>query len=144
MLNSPSVTEAQVPAFGTPADIAGLVIWIVGWLLETQADIAKVPWPSGVITQLTQLFTVPLENDKASEMAGHSKGKLEMVPPSSVLWRVRHIVLFQHPVLNRVFRIMCWWGIWALSISPSLSGSTSQSAQRAQYAALASPLFTMM
>jgi len=39
---------------------------------------------------------------------------------------------------------MCWWGIWALTISPTLSGSVSNSTRRAQYAALVSPLFTMM
>jgi steroid 5-alpha reductase family enzyme len=44
-LNSPSVTGTPVPNFGTPADIAGVVIWVVGWLLEAQADIAKVLFP---------------------------------------------------------------------------------------------------
>jgi hypothetical protein len=42
VLNSPPVTELPVPNLGTPADIAGIIIWVVGWLLETQADVAKV------------------------------------------------------------------------------------------------------
>ncbi|KIM32880.1 hypothetical protein M408DRAFT_326594 [Serendipita vermifera MAFF 305830] len=110
VLNSPSVTETPVPAFGTPADIAGLVIWVIGWLMETQADIAKFRWK----------MTKP--------------PKWQVMQSGSWRWS-RHPPYFGE--------IMCWWGIWAMSISPSLSGSTSQSAQRAQYAALASPLFTM-
>lgn len=40
--------------------------------------------------------------------------------------------------------ILCWWGIWALTLAPSTNGSIPQHAQRAQYASIISPLFTMI
>lgn len=41
-------------------------------------------------------------------------------------------------------RILCWWGIWTLSIAPSLHGAGSASTRSAQLGTLVSPLFTMM
>jgi len=40
-------------------------------------------------------------------------------------------------------RILCWWGIWTLTISPSTDGTLPSSAKAAQYGAVVSPLFTM-
>jgi len=42
ILNSPSVVESSQPQFSTAADILGVIICIVGWLLETYADFSKV------------------------------------------------------------------------------------------------------
>jgi hypothetical protein len=90
ILNSPSVTQASVPAFGTGADIAGVVIWVIGWLLETQADLSKVRYHIYTYSPVSDLnnVPVPMEDDKASEMASHADRKLEMVPPSTLLWGV--------------------------------------------------------
>lgn len=111
ILNSPSVVETSQPKFGTAADIAGVIIWVIGWLLETYADFSKFAW----------------KQSKPPKWQVMQKG----------VWRwSRHPPYFGE--------IMCWWGIWTLSISPTLSGSVSKSTQRAQYAALISPLFTMI
>lgn len=40
--------------------------------------------------------------------------------------------------------MMCWWGIWILSLAPTTNGSLSASARSAQYAAIMSPIFTVM
>ncbi|KAK7030786.1 DUF1295-domain-containing protein [Favolaschia claudopus] len=40
--------------------------------------------------------------------------------------------------------MMCWWGIWILCLSPSTNGSLSSSARSAQYAAILSPIFTVV
>ncbi|KAJ7074910.1 DUF1295-domain-containing protein [Mycena belliarum] len=40
--------------------------------------------------------------------------------------------------------MMCWWGIWILCLSPSTNGSLSASATSAQYAAIFSPIFTVI
>lgn len=42
ILNSSAIADSNNPKFGTAADIIGLIIWIIGWLLESQGDIAKV------------------------------------------------------------------------------------------------------
>ncbi|CDO70520.1 hypothetical protein BN946_scf184569.g63 [Trametes cinnabarina] len=41
-------------------------------------------------------------------------------------------------------RILCWWGIWTLSVAPSVHGNVSGPARSAQLGTLASPLFTMV
>ncbi|KAG9104253.1 hypothetical protein FRC06_004237, partial [Ceratobasidium sp. 370] len=43
ILNSPGVSPSRgvQPDFGTGTDIAGVVIWIVGWSIESSADIQK-------------------------------------------------------------------------------------------------------
>ncbi|KAI0716425.1 hypothetical protein C8Q76DRAFT_724176 [Earliella scabrosa] len=38
--------------------------------------------------------------------------------------------------------ILCWWGIWTLSIAPALGGTHSSAARSAQLGSLVSPLFT--
>ncbi|KAI0720765.1 hypothetical protein C8T65DRAFT_632746 [Cerioporus squamosus] len=40
--------------------------------------------------------------------------------------------------------ILCWWGIWTLSVAPALGGTHSSSARSAQLGSLVSPLFTMI
>ena len=41
-------------------------------------------------------------------------------------------------------RILCWWGIWTLTISPSTNSTLPSGAEAAQYGAVVSPLFTML
>ncbi|KIJ63475.1 hypothetical protein HYDPIDRAFT_40904 [Hydnomerulius pinastri MD-312] len=40
--------------------------------------------------------------------------------------------------------ILCWWGIWMLTLSPTTDGLVSSSAWGAQYGAVASPIFTLL
>lgn len=46
ILNSPAVSDVSNqgsnPAFGTSRDIAGIVLWTLGFLVESIADIEKV------------------------------------------------------------------------------------------------------
>lgn len=43
ILNSPGVASARIqPNFGTGTDIAGVIIWTIGWVIESLADIQKV------------------------------------------------------------------------------------------------------
>ena len=46
VLNSPAVSDPRFggsnPAFGTSRDIAGIVLWALGWIIETTADTQKV------------------------------------------------------------------------------------------------------
>jgi len=50
ILNSPSVSDIRRggsnPAFGTSRDIAGIVLWAVGWVIESTADIQKFRYKS--------------------------------------------------------------------------------------------------
>ncbi|KAG8756054.1 hypothetical protein FRC14_003411 [Serendipita sp. 396] len=111
ILNSPAVTAGPVPDFGTPADIIGVIIWATGWLIESEADIAKFRWKS------------------------NKPPKWQVMQKGSWRWS-RHPPYFGE--------IMCWWGIWTLSLSPTLKHGVSSGAQKAQYAAIVSPLLTMV
>jgi len=50
ILNSPSVSDVRRggsnPAFGTSRDIAGIVLWALGWVIESTADIQKFRYKS--------------------------------------------------------------------------------------------------
>ena len=41
ILNSPGVSRGRSPAFGTASDILGVIIWVVGWAIESVADWQK-------------------------------------------------------------------------------------------------------
>ncbi|EIW55296.1 DUF1295-domain-containing protein [Trametes versicolor FP-101664 SS1] len=111
VLNSPAVTNRGQPAFGTASDILGIIIWVIGWLIESIADIQKFQYKS----------------------SGAPKDR----PIDVGLWGwSRHPPYFGE--------ILCWWGIWTLSIAPSLHGAGSASTRSAQLGTLVSPLFTMI
>jgi steroid 5-alpha reductase family enzyme len=47
ILHSPSVNNTgRLPAFGTSRDIAGIVVWALGWLIESVADAQKYYYKS--------------------------------------------------------------------------------------------------
>jgi len=46
--------------------------------------------------------------------------------------------------MNVSDRMLCWWGIWMLCLSPSENGTISSSARRAQLGTIVSPLFTLI
>lgn len=115
ILNSPAVSDPARggvnPAFGTSKDIAGIVIWALGWIVETVADAQKFYYKS----------TKPPRNQ----------------PNTYGIWAwSRHPPYFGE--------IMCWWGIWILTISPSTNGALAGSAKAAQYGSVVSPLFTTL
>ncbi|OSD01432.1 DUF1295-domain-containing protein [Trametes coccinea BRFM310] len=111
VLNSPGVTKHGQPSFGTASDILGIVIWAIGWSIESVADVQKFR---------------------------HKTSKAPKDKPIDVgLWNwSRHPPYFGE--------ILCWWGIWTLSIAPSVQGYLSGSARSAQLGTLVSPLFTMV
>ncbi|EJD07435.1 DUF1295-domain-containing protein [Fomitiporia mediterranea MF3/22] len=50
ILNSPAVSDRSLggsnPSFGTSRDIAGIVLWALGWVIESTADIQKFRYKS--------------------------------------------------------------------------------------------------
>ncbi|PIL23562.1 hypothetical protein GSI_14875 [Ganoderma sinense ZZ0214-1] len=111
ILNSPKVTEGQAPSFGQASDILGIIIWVIGWLIESVADLQKFQYKS----------THPPKEK----------------PIDVGLWAwSRHPPYFGE--------ILCWWGIWTLSIAPALGGTHSPAARSALLGSLVSPLFTMV
>ncbi|KAI0052394.1 DUF1295-domain-containing protein [Auriscalpium vulgare] len=115
ILNSPAVSDpadgGSNPGFGTSRDIAGIVLWALGWVIETVSDAQKTYYKS----------TNPPKNK----------------PNTYGLWGwSRHPPYFGE--------MLCWWGIWILTISPSTNGTLTGGARAAQYGAVVSPLFTML
>lgn len=113
ILNSPAVSRKDEgnPSFGTAGDVIGIILWVIGWSMETIADIQKYRFKSA----------------KPPKDQVMDKG----------LWRWS-----RHPPYCG--EILCWWGIWALSVAPSTNGDLPQHVKSAQYGALVSPLFTML
>lgn len=46
ILNSPNVTKFPQPAFGTGRDIAGVILFVIGFLMESVSDIQKYQFRS--------------------------------------------------------------------------------------------------
>lgn len=91
ILNSPGVTpsRASQSKFGTGTDIAGVVLWVVGWVIESLADIQKVRnlvaatgWPNLYVS------TVPVQAVPSSERPANNYRHLEILQASPVFWRV--------------------------------------------------------
>lgn len=111
ILNSPAISVGSDIGFGTAADIVGVILWAVGWIVESVADVQKYYYKS----------------------SGWPKDK----PLNAGLWGwSRHPPYFGE--------MLCWWGIWCLSISPATNGHLDASSKGAQYAAIVSPIFTTL
>ena len=41
VLNSPNLTRFNQPTFGTGRDIAGLILWAIGFIMESVSDVQK-------------------------------------------------------------------------------------------------------
>ena len=41
LLNSPNITQYSSPSFGTGCDIAGVILWVIGFFMEAIADVQK-------------------------------------------------------------------------------------------------------
>lgn len=41
ILNSPNITRFEQPAFGTGRDIAGVILWVIGFIMESVSDVQK-------------------------------------------------------------------------------------------------------
>lgn len=46
VLNSPNVAKFEQPAFGTGRDIAGIILWTIGFIMESVSDIQKYRFKS--------------------------------------------------------------------------------------------------
>ncbi|KAJ3554525.1 hypothetical protein NM688_g3063 [Phlebia brevispora] len=115
ILNSPAVSDRRLrgtnPAFGTAGDIVGIVLWVLGWSIESTADLQKYIYK-----------TSNPPKDRAVNIG---------------LWSwCRHPPYFGE--------ILCWWGIWALCLSPSIDSALPSSAKAAQRGSVISPFFTMV
>jgi len=67
-----------------------------------------------------------------------------MVPTSTIFWRVCIGFGENNTKPYEYSRIMCWWGIWILCLSPTTNGNLPPSSRAAQYGAIVSPIFTVM
>ncbi|KAF7370799.1 DUF1295-domain-containing protein [Mycena sanguinolenta] len=116
ILNSPAVSDVEHggsnPPFGTSRDIAGIVLWSLGFFIEATADMQKFLYK----------FSKTTSKDKAINTG---------------LWAWSR----NPPYFGEM---MCWWGIWILCLSPSTNGTLSSSSRSAQYAAIMSPIFTVI
>ncbi|KAI0000129.1 hypothetical protein BJV74DRAFT_821732 [Russula compacta] len=118
VLNSPAVSESdRAPSGGSNNPAFGTARDVIGIVL----------WALGLIIETVS------DAQKARRVA-HSPPP----PPPDGLWKwSRH-----PPTLESA--ILCWWGIWTLTISPSTNGTLNSGAKAAQYGAVVSPLFTML
>ncbi|EEB91365.1 hypothetical protein MPER_10281, partial [Moniliophthora perniciosa FA553] len=103
--------------FGTGPDIAGIVLWGIGWLIETVADAQKFKHKARTDSPQNKPITVGI----------HRVG----------IWKYSC-----HPPYFG--EILCWWGIWILCLSPATSGSLPSSPKSALYGAIVSPAFTFI
>ena len=59
ILNSPHVSDKRIggsnPAFGTALDIIGIILWAIGWAIESTADVQKVNEFELTCTHVTNL-----------------------------------------------------------------------------------------
>ncbi|PPQ65756.1 hypothetical protein CVT26_000357 [Gymnopilus dilepis] len=131
ILNSPAVSDlassGSNPKFGTSRDIAGIIIWTLGFVIETVADAQKYHYKANKIiprSQPTNVIPFPTYFvEKCLTVRG--------------LWAwSRHPPYFGE--------IMCWWGIWILCLSPTTNGQLPSSSRAAQYGSIVSPIFTLV
>ncbi|KAG6841081.1 hypothetical protein C0991_001989 [Blastosporella zonata] len=115
ILNSPAVSDTRNggsnPSFGTSRDIAGIILWAVGFIMEAVSDHQK-DYGRGPATRhiLESKVALPFIGGDADENS----------------------------------RMLCWWGLWTLCLSPTTNGQLSPSLRAAQYSVVVSPVFTML
>ena len=73
VLNSPHVSDERIggsdPSFGTALDIVGIILWAIGWAIESTAVIQKVRGSEIDLRRIGLTFcsyAVPLEIIEAS------------------------------------------------------------------------------
>jgi hypothetical protein len=116
ILNSPAVSNNRgLPSFGTGRDIAGLILFVLGFLIEALADIQKYRHKSA---------NPPPPKNK---------------PCTAGLWKwSRHPPYFGEITLHWGLWILC-----LSPTTNSRAGVLSKGARQAQYAAIFAPLLTM-
>ncbi|KAK7902809.1 hypothetical protein LTR67_002455 [Exophiala xenobiotica] len=110
ILNSPRVTSASHgghPAFGTPADIVGIIMYAVGFLVEAVADVQKYRF-------------------RSSSNANNASSRSNTCDVGLFSWS-------RHP--NYFGEILVQFAIFTLAISPSAYGYISPSEDGGAYAA---------
>ncbi|KAG1781855.1 DUF1295-domain-containing protein [Suillus placidus] len=137
ILNSPSTagpsprTHVCNPDFGTSRDIAGVIVWGIGWMIEVVADLQKF------------LFKLTGPPPDVIMNVGFGPVFGDILGTPLTLESMSTFLLDFIPLLTK-HRILCWWGIWIISISPATSGASglSDSAKSAQFGAVVSPILT--
>ncbi|KAK5326631.1 hypothetical protein LTR93_003494 [Exophiala xenobiotica] len=120
ILNSPRVTSASHgghPAFGTPADILGIIMYAVGFLVEAVADVQKYRF-------------------RSSSNANNASSRSNTCDVGLFSWS-------RHP--NYFGEILVQFAIFTLAISPSAYGyifpSEDGGAYAAQYSSILGAVF---
>jgi len=172
ILNSPAVSNSpNLPAFGTGRDIGGIVLFVIGFLVEAVSDWQKVSSLSDLEAQprleldLTIISFIQYQHKQADPPKPKNR------PCTTGLWKLsrRSSLLFSSiSSLNLSFpsppnpslfstnllppdppyfgEILLHWGLWMLCLSPSIPHQgidLSASYRKAQFAAVFSPLLTM-
>ncbi|KAJ7746944.1 DUF1295-domain-containing protein [Mycena maculata] len=116
ILNSPAISDVQHGGSNPP--------------FGTSRDIAGIVlWALGLFVEATA--------DMQKYRYKSSKTTPKDKPITAGLWAwSRHPPYFGE--------MMCWWGIWILCLSPTTNESPPPSARSAQYAAIVSPIFTVI
>ncbi|KAJ7453931.1 DUF1295-domain-containing protein [Mycena galericulata] len=152
ILNSPAISDVEHggsnPPFGTSRDVAGIVLWALGFFIESTADMQKYRYKSSKTTPKDKPINVRspwmlfmfTNNIDSSLVCGDGRG----IPRISESTCVQLESQTTSDSMNCVQRMMCWWGIWILSLAPTTDGSLPSSARSAQYGAIVSPLFTVI
>jgi steroid 5-alpha reductase family enzyme len=132
ILNSPALSPTEAypnpsPKFGAGSDVAGVVLWVLGFMLEVFADQQKYNFkssrpPKGTIadigTWVRPLLTSPIITlTIGGELQGYSR----------------------HP--NFFGEILLWWALWILCIQPAIARSAAPNARSALYGSIVSPIF---
>ncbi|PPQ94635.1 hypothetical protein CVT25_009366 [Psilocybe cyanescens] len=137
ILNSPGVSDLQSggsnPKFGTSRDIAGIVLWALGFVIESVADAQKFYYKAHKVIPKGQPTNVT--NNSIHFPASFHLTPLFIFQKGLWAWS-RHPPYFGE--------IMCWWGIWILCLSPTTNGHLPSSSRAAQYGAIMSPIFTVI
>ncbi|KAF7289513.1 S5A-REDUCTASE domain-containing protein [Mycena chlorophos] len=133
ILNSPAVSDpahgGSSPRFGTSRDIAGLVLWGIGFLMEAHNS-RRAEGSSPLVFQSMALTGLKYRYKSSKTIS-------KDLPIASGVW-----AWSRHP--QYFGEMMCWWGMWILCLSPTTDGSVSGNARSAQYGAIVSPIFTVI
>ena len=121
ILNSPAVTEApggRTVELGTARDVIGLIMWGVGWLLESVADWQRFAWR---------------EKNKTAVAAAPAAGKGQWCETGVWKWS-------RHP--NYFGEMLLQFGIYTIAVTPAFhdEANLSGGAKAALHASIVGPI----
>ncbi len=123
VLNSPNVTQYPQPAFGTGRDIAGVVLYSIGLIMESVSDVQKYRFRSRV-------------NDKGTVC---DKGFFNWSRHPNYFGEI--LIHFCKLSINSQRYILISQAIFMIAVSPAANGYVHGQAYKALYATILGPFF---